>query len=131
MARRSKLVGASKLRRTLRRLPEEARGGIRSALAAGAARILQSAQQLVPVATGLLRSLLRVRVSRDGLGAQIGLIGKRANRKAFYGRFVEFGTREQPAQPFLTPAFEAERQRLLQDARKEIGKALERASDGD
>ena len=28
-------------------------------------------------------------------------------KKAFYGRFVEFGTKRMPAQPFLRPSFDA------------------------
>lgn len=131
MARKSSLSGVSKFRRSLRRYPEAARGGIRAALAAGAARMLATAQQLVKVDTGLLKSLLRFQISRDGLGARIGLIGKRANRKAYYGRFLEDGTVDRPASPFLTPAFEAHKAETVREVSKELNAALEKVSRGD
>ena len=34
--------------------------------------------------------------------------------KAFYGRFVEFGTKRMPAYPFLRPSFDAVNQRAIQ-----------------
>lgn len=131
MANKSRLVGVNRVRRTLRRIPEDARSGIRSALAAGADLMLNTAQSLVPVDSGLLRSQLRVQISRDGLGARIGLIGKRANRKAYYGRFIEDGTVKKPARPFLAPAFELHKGEVIEAVSKAMADTLEKASRGD
>ncbi len=124
MARKSGLRGINLTRRRLRRLPEETRSGVKGALAAGASLMLDTAQLLVPVDTGELRSLLNVRLARDGLTARIGLIGKRANRKGYYGRYLEDGTVKRPATPFLAPAFMAHKAETIASVNKAIGEAL-------
>jgi HK97 gp10 family phage protein len=124
MARRSGLRGINLTRRRLRRLPEETRSGIKSALAAGAGLMLDTAKQLVPKDTGNLESLLAMRIQRDGLSARVGLIGKRANRKGYYGRYLEDGTVNIPAQPFLTPAFMAHKADTIKAVSDAIAEAL-------
>lgn len=58
--------------------------------------ILADAQRAAPVRTGALRDSGFVEDEGDG-EFTIGFFAE-------YARFVEFGTRNQPAQPFLTPA---------------------------
>jgi HK97 gp10 family phage protein len=113
----------SKLRRKLRRLPEEATKGIKTAMTELAADIERSAKSRVPVDTGTLKANISAKVSRDGLSARIGVQGKRASRKAFYGPFVEFGTVKTPAQPFMGPAFEENKTEGV----KRIGAEIDRA----
>ncbi|EIM16123.1 phage protein, HK97 gp10 family [Pseudomonas chlororaphis O6] len=56
-------------------------------------RILETQRQLIPKDTGEAAAALKVYVSPSGLDAQIGIRGKRDNRKFFYLRFIEYGTK--------------------------------------
>jgi len=62
----------------------------------GAAEVLAVAASRVPVLTGALRDSLEITHDDDG-GALIGT-------ELEYAPFVEFGTSDTPAQPFLRPA---------------------------
>lgn len=71
--------------------------------------VLADAQGFCPVDTGYLRSSLSVgaegntfEVEDDGLTIIVGT-------SVEYAPFVEFGSRKSQAQPFLSPAVEAER----------------------
>ena len=59
-----------------------------------------------PKTFGYAGDWLRKLVSGDGLAVKIGIIGKRASRKAWYLRLHEFGTVKMAARPFMHPAFE-------------------------
>jgi len=60
-----------------------------------------------------------------GIGVEQG--GTRANPTgAYYGKFVEFGTVNMPAQPFLRPALEANRAVFIQVFGNELGKGITR-----
>lgn len=58
--------------------------------------------QLVPVDTGTLRDSIRIEPQDD-----LHITVTEGNEEAFYGGYVEFGTRHQVAQPHFTPACEA------------------------
>lgn len=45
-------------------------------------------------------------------------------KKAFYGRFVEFGTKRMPAHPFLRPSFEAVQHRAVDAVNERLKKEL-------
>lgn len=125
---RSRVRGVNKLRRTLKRMGPEATAEVREALADGAEKILQSAKDRVPVDTGNLQQLLSAKSSGDGMSARIGLRGKRANRRAFYGRFIEFGTKIRAARPFLVPAFEQNKDGIVARLRVALDRVLTRIS---
>jgi HK97 gp10 family phage protein len=101
---------------------------VRVVIADIAQKIEADARARVPVDTGTLAKFISHKLKSDRLAAAIGILGKRAMRKAFYAKFVEFGTRgyvagdtrrtsgssttkkirkavaPRPAQPFLFPA---------------------------
>lgn len=63
--------------------------------------------------------------------AEISVDGKTAvysvswnKSKAFYGRFVEYGTARMPAHPFLRPAYEAKKAEALQAAQASFARSL-------
>lgn len=62
----------------------------------GAEAVLAEAEAIVPVDTGTLRDSLEISVDDDG-GVIVGT-------PVEYAPFVEFGTSDTPAQPFLRPA---------------------------
>ncbi|AVH37022.1 HK97-gp10 family putative phage morphogenesis protein [Pseudomonas putida] len=93
MARRSRLSGDFKLRRTLRNIHQTMDNEVKVAMQDGADRILESMREFVPKDTGEGAAALSAFVSKSGLDAQIGLRGKKANRKYYYLRFIEYGTK--------------------------------------
>ncbi len=93
MARRSSIRGDIRLRRTLRNIHKTMDNELKPAMEKAAARILATQQQLIPKDTGDAAAALRMYVSPSGLDAQIGIRGKRDNRRFFYLRFIEYGTK--------------------------------------
>lgn len=93
MARRSRLSGDFKLRRTLRRIHQTMDNDLRPAMEDAAQQILETMRRLVPKDTGAAAAALQVHVSKDGLNAEIGIRGKKNNRKFYYLRFIEYGTK--------------------------------------
>lgn len=79
---------------------------IRREVGAIAGKITTDAKQLCPVKTGNLRSSIKATINLNGLSATVGT-------DVHYASFVELGTSRQRAQPFLMPAFEANRQGFL------------------
>ncbi|AIN57799.1 hypothetical protein WR25_09716 [Diploscapter pachys] len=93
MARRSSIRGDIRLRRTLRNIHKTMDNELKPAMEIAANRILESQRQLIPKDTGAAAAALKVYVSPSGLDAQIGIRGKRDNRRFFYLRFIEYGTK--------------------------------------
>lgn len=152
--RRSGLKDVSRLRRVLRRMPEEVTQGVRDEMKWVASEVEREAKARAPVRTGSLRDAIRIKVRRDGLAFYIGIVGRRAKKKAWYAHFVEFGTRgyragdirharnskttkhiqkdvsAQPARPFLFPAFESRRTEFSGRVSRSVDLALARAISG-
>lgn len=93
----------SKTRRKLRKLDDDMLEQIRTAIAQGADMLQKEARYRVPVSSGLLQSSIKVKKNRDGLSARVGIFG-RDMKKAFYARWVEYGTKKMTAKPYLAPA---------------------------
>ena len=108
------MQGAAELEARLRALPDRVAVNVMAgAMYAGAKIILGLARKLAPIMdlskwngphepANLLRNIFAARTrshDRNSVGAKVG-IGK----EAFYGRFVEFGTRHAKAYPFMRPA---------------------------
>lgn len=93
MARRSSIRGDIRLRRTLRNIHKTMDNELAPAMQKAAERILATQRELMPKDTGAAAAALRVYVSPSGLDAQIGIRGKRDNRRFFYLRFIEYGTK--------------------------------------
>lgn len=93
MARRSSIKGDFKLRGVLRRIAALGESDLPEAMKKAADLVLATQQQLIPRDTGEAANALQVKVSKNGLDARIGIIGKRDNQRYFYMRFVEYGTK--------------------------------------
>ncbi|MGH0775290.1 HK97-gp10 family putative phage morphogenesis protein [Bacillus mobilis] len=66
------------------------------------------AKQLTPVDTGYLRNSISSSFSGGGMEGKVGV-------GAEYGIYVEYGTRNQHAQPFITPSFVTNKEAFLDD----------------
>lgn len=101
------------------------RGGFRAwveeVMEEAADRAVKRAKELVPVRTGRLKKSIgkeRLEEYRGRVGGEIrGWIVTYAvgDTEAYYGLFVEMGTRHMAAQPFLKPAIEEARAGLGKD----------------
>jgi HK97 gp10 family phage protein len=133
-----RMEGLSELLDKLKALPSEigSKGGgpLRLALLTAAKIMRDDAQARAPVDTGRLKR--NIILFRDGITFRRGKQGRqrrsyhtsaRGEKDAFYGRFVEFGTSEMPAQPFLRPAFEAKKTDSAEVFRTKLADAIDRA----
>lgn len=93
MARRSRLSGDFKLRKTLRSIHQTMDNRLKPAMEQAGQKVLATMRDLVPKDTGEAAAALEVFVSKSGLNAEIGLRGKKNYRRFFYLRFLEYGTK--------------------------------------
>lgn len=96
--RRSRLAGEFKLRKVLRNIHGQIDNELKPAMQKAADRILESMKERVPRsdrgdAGGHAVDALEAYVSKSGLDAQIGLRGLKDNRRYFYLKFLEYGTK--------------------------------------
>jgi HK97 gp10 family phage protein len=88
---------------------------VKDALEESADAIAEGAKSRVPVDTGDLRDAIHVEEIENGFSVVAG------DDDVFYGHIVENGGVNTPPRPFLIPAFEAERDNLLE----RVAEALE------
>lgn len=67
--------------------------------------VKRTAQALTPVRTGTLRSEIKIRVSRFEDGGYMVQPQGPGNYSRYYASFVELGTSDTAAQPYLRPSF--------------------------
>jgi hypothetical protein len=119
MARRSSYQNVSRLRRSLRRFPDELKGPIKRAMEHAGAELAREIADRAPVEEGDLKAAAHYQVSRDGLAVHAGYSKNRTGfkRKWRKGGFValwqDFGAKQHPATPFIAPAFRAKLARNL------------------
>jgi HK97 gp10 family phage protein len=155
MARRSSIRGDFRLRGVLRRIGNQMESDLRPAMQKAADLVLETQRQLIPVDTGAGRDALTAFVSKSGLDAQIGLRGKKANRKFFYLKFVERGTKgsqgkagknpenksdgenffgyapdipARPAHPFIRPSYDLNKDEIRKILSEAIASTLDKAA---
>ena len=150
MANDVQILGLSELMRTLEKLPKEiaskSGGPVKQALFQAAKLIREDASRRAPMGkTGNLKRAVRMRRYRNPKSrgySEAYIIDVRTGKKpkkgqkarpnqAYYWRWVEFGSKKQKAQPFLRPAFEANKEaavRKFQEVfRRKIDLAVRKA----
>jgi len=137
MARGRRSRGDYKLRGLLRRIGNQMESDLRPAMVKAANLVLATQQELIPRDTGNAENALEAFVSKSGLDAQIGIRGARKNRKIFYARFIEYGTKQyqrgngtvaaRPAHPWLRPSIDMNRDQIAMVIRRAIAGTLARA----
>ena len=98
--------------------PKEARRVLQRTVASIAKSVRTDARAAAPVRTRRLRKAIkskRDKGARDSLEASV-----RVDKRGFYWRFLEFGTKQQSARPFLLPALERARARLTTTFQQEF-----------
>lgn len=153
---RSGVLGLSKLRRKLRRIHQTMPNEIKPVMEKHANAMLADMQANAPRDTNRAANALQARVRPDGLSARVGLLTPARQRKFWYLRFAEKGTKggpvkvrrqsvlsngtevfgtevmipPQPATPFITPAFDRQREAMLRDVQAAIRSTIDKAAAG-
>lgn len=128
-------------------MPPEITEGVKAEVASSAQQLLVKMQAGAP--NGVTADAMRVVLSRDGLTARIGLVGKRANRRGFLARIFEFGAKPHlmptrngvvlkravahpgmSARPFFFRPAQQDRPAIVARIRKGIDTAIKRAASG-
>jgi HK97 gp10 family phage protein len=139
MAETVTVTGLKELREALlRTVPQNMQGKVlQKALAPAANIVLRDARQLAPKDSGRLsRAIFAMRSKRNSNGVfeerivkvRWGKKQQKQNRDAYYWRWVEFGTKFIQAQPFMRPAFERNRSRLIPVIRESLAESLKKAA---
>lgn len=123
---------STRARIKLRRLLQETEAGIKPAMQDSVNGLLKEVIMRVPRDSGNLEDNITGYVAKNGIRGEVGLRGKKARRMAFYAKFLEFGTKGQngnprPAQPFLEPAWDYEKPKIVNRIEKVINGAIKKA----
>ncbi len=121
--------GMDELMRELDRLSDRASGRVQNAaLRAAAEPILEDAVRNAPEDTGKGKQGLKISRPRKQRAERYVLvgIGRGDNSEIFYMKFHEFGTSKMKARPFLGPAYEKNKKRVLDIIRGELRRGLRR-----
>lgn len=141
MAKSITILGRARLQKKLNALPVFAKQEIRAEMEKQADIIVALAKSLVPVASGALRESIGwtwgrapkgsiVLQTAQALGSELSLTIFAGNDEAFYARWVEFGTVNQPAQPYFYVSYRASRRGAKNAIRRATRKAARRAAAG-
>jgi HK97 gp10 family phage protein len=121
---KAEVEGAEEVVKLLEEMGQKAGEVLAKAAEAGGRVALSEARRRCPVKTGRLRASLTLTQGRK--------TPARANvriehgKKEYYGKFVELGTRKQPARPFMRPAVDENKQQISEVVTEEIGRAVGR-----
>lgn len=129
----TKVEGLDKLKAKFAALPQAAQDQIRKAMEEGAAEMVRLAKGLAPVDQGELRESIgwvwgaapkgSLAFSTGGSGQdKIAIFA--GNDSAYYARWVEFGTINQPAQPYFFPAYRTLKKSMRSRTNRAIVKAV-------
>lgn len=117
------VTGVREIDRKLRKLEAKAqRKVIRQAMDRALKPVLEQVKADVPVLTGATRQNIKIRAgkSRRGVVRREIRVGDKQMGEGFGAAFVEFGTKDAPARPFMAPAFEARGPAARDQAEREI-----------
>jgi HK97 gp10 family phage protein len=119
---RAKVRGIEELKLKLKKLGKEVNKEMRPALEEAAKIVKEDAKNKAPVRTGVLKKSITVEMVSDQ-EARIG-----PGKEGWYGPFIEFGKVGYAPQPFLRPAFDENRQEILNKIKKNLKMAVQRAA---
>lgn len=127
-------IGQKGLNRKLRRMWPLITETVKPVMRDIAEEVRFEALSLVPVNEGDLAAALHVVIDSRGLSARVGYWQKGNKRRwklaGWRAHFVEFGTVDMVAQPFLTPAFNKVRRNAAKDIDRVVDEALKRVARG-
>lgn len=123
----AKVTGLEALKENLRKMEREVRLALTEAAKAGAEIVLKDAVSRAPRgATGKLIRGMQIHVVEQTGSPDKAVVQVGPSKEQFYGRFVEKGTKHSRAKPFLKPALETNRERIIKVMHATLLKAIHR-----
>jgi HK97 gp10 family phage protein len=123
-----KIEGGKELEIALRSLPPTVMRKVdRQGLREGGKIVLEKAQRDCPVVSGALRDSLKLKAGKrrkNYISVVIGTAIGWFKGKTYYGGFVEFGTSKMGARPFVRPAFDTQKEYILDRIISSLNSAL-------
>lgn len=121
---------ARKLKKALKKLEDKVtKKIIRQALREGAKIMAKEMRARVPVVTGKLKAAIKIWTMKRRKN-RIGLMTGPSNRSYEAGKYpaaaVEYGTKDQPAKPFMGPSVEAKGSEAAAAIEKKLIEGIER-----
>lgn len=152
-------AGVTKLRRKLRRMDKSITQGVRSEIEAAAKSIEMDMLVMAPVDEGDLARSISYKIGKDGMTALIGpaarstqikrglksgptkytksgrltaatIRNKKARFELYKAMWLEFGTSNMAARPFIQPAYDANKDEFTKRVRNAVSAALEEGASG-
>lgn len=121
---KAEVEGAEEVVKLLEEMGQKAGEVLAKAAEAGGRVALSEAKRRCSVKTGRLRaSLTLTQGKKTPTKANVRI---EHGKKEYYGKFVELGTRKQPARPFMRPAVDENKQQISEAVTEEIGRAVGR-----
>lgn len=126
------ITGIKEFRRMCLQLaPREARNLARSTVHGVAGRVRNEMRKKAPRDEGDLRKSIKAKRRRMQGDTAISDVriehGRRAKNDAWYWHFIEFGTQQHAAQPYIRPTVQEIEDQIPQIFADEFGKRLEKA----
>jgi len=118
----------NEVQEALKRLKKATREGLRKGTRAGAKVVLLKAKALAPKRSGGMVRTIKVRAlprSRKYVGAMARLVNEGS---VYYGGFVNYGSKRQPAQRFLNRAADETRSPATNEAIRVLSSVLNGAT---
>jgi len=118
------ILGLKELEEKLSNLEEKLSRALNEALEEIAEKILDDAKNFAPVDTGALRKSIRTekkgKLQVSVLAGGGGVINPKTGREVDYAGYVEFGTSRMAPQPYMQPAFEKNKDEILQIVKEKV-----------
>lgn len=122
---RAEVEGAEEIIKILKEMGQNAENVLLQAAEAGGKIALDDAKRRCPVRTGRLRSSLQLEVGKSTpYKADVRV---RPGKDEYYGTFVELGTKNQAAQPFMRPAVDENKERISEKVTSELSRVVGKA----
>jgi HK97 gp10 family phage protein len=132
--------GIAALKRKLTvELPKRVEEATRAAMEKSAEELVAMMKRLAPIDTGDLQmsiswtwgdapdgAVVVGESAEDSRGLKITIYA--GSKAAYYARWVEFGTKEQPAHPYFYPAYRSLRKRIKSRTTRAMKKAIQQES---
>lgn len=137
---RSSILGLAKLQRKLKQLPVAAVAEIKRAMELGAEEMIDMMRSLVPVDDGDLRDSIGwtwgkapkgstvVAMAKSNLAGDLTITIYAGDAKAYYARWVEFGTQKMTARPYFFVSYRANRKRVVSRIRRATTSAAKKVA---
>jgi HK97 gp10 family phage protein len=132
MILKTQITGASEINKVLKQLPDRTqKRQLQAAARKGANVIRDAAVARAPFGTeqaagkyGHLRDNIKVTAARGNNASSVRVVINTG--KAFWGNFLEFGTRFISARPFMRPALDETAGKAIGEVGKALGKGVEK-----